>query len=817
MKFLFRISIFLVILILGFVGIAIYHTFYNQLPDHTARISVEGLDSPVDVRWDTFGVPYIKAESDEDLYFAIGYLHAQDRLWQLTLSQLMAEGRFAEFLGEEFIEIDKHQRTLGIWRTSERILENSSDTVLTALEHYANGINAFTKNNPDRQPIEMTLLDIEPIKWTPTHSIAAGRLMAWDQSIHWKSELAIAQIGAAIGNNRVNQLLRNDQESILSSTAQPDFETLESVQKQFAEAELKVNTLLQKKGTEIGSNAWAVSGGRTASGQPILAGDPHMGLSIPGFWYELQSNTPDLEITGATIPGSPFVILGQNNMIAWSITNMMADDMDFYLIQDDPEDPDQYVADSSSGEAVYEDYTWQREIIKVKERDDYLHRIPHTRHGPIINNAHPDSSTLGPQPVAMRWAGHEVTHEQLSLYRLNRAKSLQEFREALSNFGSPAMNFIYADQDDNIALLGAGHLPDRPENAVFFMEGWNPGLDWTNWIPREQLPREINPERGYVAHANNKVHNDSYPYYIGRFWASTSRISRINYLLEQGDSVNAEMMQEMQTDIYSEHAADLTEVVLPLIRSAQQNNEFEAVLTYLENWDHQYTINSTAASIFELFFKNLSEIILKRDIPDPLYEGVVRLENLPVRMATNILTDRSSFFNIADEESEQYRVETIRTAMNRTLGHLTENFGPEPFNWRWEALHTLTLKPPLLSELADHPDSPNTLKLIVNNLLSEGPHAVPGHGMTINKAEYSWNNPFTVILGPSIRRIVDFSNPSRTYSVLPTGQSGQSLSANYGDQIELWLDGRYRYIYSDSTFSRAADVRLMKLEPLSIH
>ena len=816
MKIFIRLSLFFLILLIGVAGILGYHTFYNQLPDHSATLQLAGVQSTVDVHWDPYGVPYIYADSEADLYFTVGYLHAQDRLWQLTLSQLMAEGRFSEFLGESFIDIDKHQRTLGIWKTAESIIKETDPAILSKLESYSDGINRYVDQNRDRLPIEMTLLGISPISWTPTHSVAVSRLMAWDQNIQWKSEIALALLAADIGNSRINQLLPTEFSSGLSQTYTIDVQTIASVDQQFLEVDDKLKNMMQNNGTAVGSNAWALNGSRTSNGQPILAGDPHMGLSIPGNWYEMHASTPDFSITGATIPGAPFVVLGQNEHLAWSITNMMADDTDFYLIENNPENVEQYVADSSNGQAVYEEYTWQQEIISVKGSDDELFRIPHTKHGPIINDVHPDGESLGVRPVAMRWIGHDISHELQALYELNRAESLDEFSAGLEHFGAPVMNFIYADSENNIARFGAGRLPARFEAATQFREGWDPDQDWTEWISFDQLPRNINPESGYVANANNSVVTETYPYYIGRFWASGSRISRIRYLIEENEQSGLNTMQRMQSDIYSEHAAQLIEVLLPLLRNSQQGNEFETVLTYLENWDFQYSINSTAATIFDRFFLNLSDRILAEDIPDELLEGLYRLEYIPVRMMTEILTDGSSFFNIANEESEQFRRSTVRTAMVETISQLSKQLGNEPFAWRWEALHTLTLRPPLLGEISDSPDSPKALKLIVENLLSEGPHPVPGHGMTINKGEYSWNNPFAVTLGPSIRRIVDFSEPYRSLSALPTGQSGNPLSANYGDQTEMWLDGRYRYIYSDSTFFFETNVKTMKLEPLSV-
>src|SRR6056297_3686779 len=816
MKILFRVTLFIIILLIGIAGIIGYQTFYKQLPDHSGVTGVSGLQNPVDVHRDPYGVPYIFADSEADLYFAVGYLHAQDRLWQLTLAQIMAEGRFSEFLGEPFIEIDKHQRTLGIWRTAESILGETSPQMLRKLESYSDGINTYVSQNRRKLPIEMTLLGISPIEWTPTHSIAVSRLMAWDQNIQWKSEIALALLSAEIGQARVNQLLPGQYNRGFTSIHHTDGQSVASVAKEFLEIDDTIKQMMQNNGAAVGSNAWAVNGDLTTSGSPLLAGDPHMGLSIPGNWYELHASTPDFSITGATIPGAPFVVLGQNEHLAWSITNMMADDTDFYLIQNNPNNVNQYVADTSNGVAVFEDYEWQQEIIRVKDADDVLFRIPHTRHGPIINNIHPDGGNIGVKPVAMRWNGHDISHELQAMYDMNRAKSLDDDTDARRQFGSPVMNFIYADNRDNVARIGAGRLPARFDDAINFREGWDPDQDWNEWIPFERLPREINPESGYVANANNRVVTDTSPYYIGRFWASDSRISRIEFLIEENDSMNINTMQIMQSDIFSEHAAELTEVLLPLLRNSQQDNEFETVLTYLENWDFRYRVNSTAATIFDLFFLKLSDRILSQDIPEELMEGIYRLEYIPVRMMKEILTDGSSYFNIANEETEQFRLNTVRAAMTETIEQLTNQLGSEAFSWRWESVHTLTLRPPLLGEISDNPESPETLGLIVRNLLSKGPYPVSGHGMTINKGEYSWNNPFAVTLGPSIRRIIDFSETYRSLSVLPTGQSGNPLSANYGDQTDMWLDGRYRYIYSDSTFFLETNVESMRLIPLSV-
>lgn len=813
MKFIFRILLFLLILVMGFAVVGFYFTFYKGLPSYNTEIQLNGVNDAVDVHWDPYGVPHIYASSEEDLFYTIGYVHAQDRLWQMTLSQLLIEGRFAEFLGEELIEFDEHQRTIGLWETAKKIEAEASDSLIRFLEHYSAGINEYISKHEKTIPIEMTLLDMQPLKWTPTHSIAMSRLMAWDQNIHWWSELTFAYLEDRIDSQRLESLfpfyddeyptsLNNEETRFLTASAMP-----------LLDREFDVRSMLSKSGSNAGSNAWAINGSKTESGLPILAGDPHMGLSIPGFWYEAHFSSPTLNISGATIPGAPFVVLGQNENIAWSITNSMADDTDFFIEQINPENRNQYVADSINGEAIYRQIQWRDEIIKVKDRDDHFYRIPHTQNGPVINTIHPSKELIADKWVTMNWVGHEISHELWSTYKLNKAQNITQFKEALREFNTPAMNFIYADRSDNIALFSAGNLPIRDYNPILFRKGWDPSYSWQGWIPFDEMPHVENPAKGFVAHSNNKLHTDDYPYYISTFWEPPSRILRVTDLINASDSINVSYTQNMQQDLVSELAREMLDIILPQLRSVEQGNEFSTVFPYLENWDYTYSLNSTAASIFDQFLMNLSRNILQDDMGAQAYESLIRMEHLPVMIVLNLLKDDTSFLNLVTEEQTISKDEILRSSMLETIQQLTDNYGNEPFQWRWESLHTLTLKPPLLGEAANQTEASATLKMIVNNLLSKGPYPAVGNGMTINKGQYSWQDPFEMNLGPAIRRIVDFSSPHRSYSVLTTGQSGNPLSAHYGDQTDFWLEGKYRYIYQDSTFFEQSNYQTTRITP----
>ncbi len=816
MRSVIRITLLLIVLFAGFAAIGIYWTVIKPLPDYSATLTVEGLNRPVDVHWDPYGVPYIYADSESDLYFAAGYIHAQERLWQMTLQQLAAEGRFAEFLGEELIELDKYQRTLGFWKTAQRIEEEASPEILRLMQSYADGVNRFVDSNRKNLPIEFTLLDMKPIEWTPTHSFAVTRLMAWDQNIYWWSELAYAYLEEHLPPARLQELFPTYSDSNPTTLGETRSRRIASSALPLLEIEQKRRSLLSIEGSQWGSNAWAVSGDRTESGQPILAGDPHMGLSIPGFWFEMHLQTPNHRISGAGIPGAPFVIMGQNRHLAWTITNMMADVLDFFIEQPADDNPRHYISDSLQTPVNTLPFTYRNEVIQVRDGDDILYRVRETRNGPVISDLYDEgdeeSELLDGKVVTMAWTGHMISNEAEAIYRMNHARNMNQFRDAAEQFKSPAMNFTYADAENNIAIFSSGNIPIRDHNPLLFRHGWDPGYQWQGVIPFDRLPHLVNPERGFVAHANNKLHTDSYPYYIGSFWAPPSRIARIESVLESYDELTSDQVQLMQFDTHSEHAREITEIILPILRNDPEN-DFSRVLSYLENWDFDFHPNSTAASIYELFFLNLSRNTLADELGETAYHSLISLNYLPIQIMSRMVSENSVFFNNIHTNRTESREEIIRQSMLETIQMLIDQFGPESISWRWENTNRITLRPPLLGEAASSPDAPRLLQLIVNNIFSKGPYPVHGHAMSVNKSQYNWDRPFEVNLGPTIRRIVDFSSPGRSMSVLPTGQSGNPLSTHYGDQTELWLEGRYRYIYQDSTFFSQTSYQTMQLLP----
>jgi penicillin amidase len=812
MRTFLRYFIFFLILLTGIAALAIYWTFYRPLPDYQTTLEQPQLHQPVNIHWDNYGVPHIYANSHHDLYYSLGYTHAQDRLWQMTLTQMAAEGRFAEFLGKELVPYDKLQRTLGFWRTALKIEETLSDSTLSKLQAYADGVNAYIKENPKSLPIQFTLADMDPISWTVTHSIALARLMAWELNLAWKSELTYAYLSENLSQQQFAELLP-DNDFITKTSLPNDSSAWANALMPILQKNENLNKMMGVQGSHVGSNAWAVSAEKSSTGMPLLAGDPHLGLDMPGKWYEVHLNVDGQNLSGATLAGSPIVVLGQNDHLAWSLTNIMLDDTDFFQEAVNPGDSNEYVLDSLAGDPLYEEFQIQEEVIKIKNADDTVLTRRLTNHGPVISDVFPEQDFVEDRVITMKWTGHSVSHEIEALLAMNWAQSFEEFQKGARNFKVPGQHFIYADKAGNIAQLSLAKIPIREPSPILLRDGWDPTQNWQSYVPYDELPSVINPERGWVANANNPPVGNDYPHYISAYWEPNARYDRIRQYLRQNNKISPQVLQQMQKDAFSLYSRDLTRIILPILKNSREN-DFETVISYLENWDYSYEPSETAASIMDVFLLKLSENTFEDEMGPTAYENFVRFSALPARALMRFLQNSSSFFdNVETSDRTETRDEIIVQSMNDAVSFLKSNYGNEPFEWRWERLHTITLEPSLFGQAAEDPSAPTSLKLIVDNLLSQGPYPVRGHDMSISNGEYSWNDPFEMVLGPSIRRIVDFSDLSRTLSITPTGQSGNPLSQYYGDQTESWLNGQYKFLYQDSTFFNENQYRTMKLLP----
>lgn len=813
MKTFLKLLLFFLIILLGFAGIAFYWTFYKPLPDYDATESIDGIAQPVDIYWDTYGVPHIYAKNKQDLYYALGYVHAQDRLWQMTLTQMAGQGRFAEFLGKKMLPYDRHQRTIGFWRIAQKMEAQLPDSTRRLLQAYADGVNGYVDTHRNKLPIEFSLVGMEPIPWTVTHTLALTRMLGWELNISWWSEVTYGYLKGVLPPDKYRSLQLNYPGNAPTTLDPAQTRKLTSEVMPMLQRERKLRKLLQFDGSHVGSNAWVVDGKHTESGFPLLAGDPHLGLDMPGKWYEVHLNVNGHNLSGATTPGAPIVILGQNDFMAWSLTNIMADDTDFFAEQIDPRDRGRYVVDSLNDKAQYRRFEIQRELIKTKEGDESVFERRLTKHGPIISNIYPSDTLLHDKLVSMQWTGEQVSDEPGAMLQLNWARSFDQVKEAVQRFDVPGQNLMYADKTGNIAMFSMGKIPIRDYSPIDFRKGWDPSYDWKGYVPKEAMPHVINPDEGWIANANNKLYSDNYPYYLATFWEPPSRIERIKQYMERNKTFSPEIFKVMQNDSYSEQARQVTQLILPVLKNNNRDGRFNTVISYLENWDFKYEPSATAASIMDSFFLRLNRNTFEDEMGPEVYHDFVRLENIPVRNMDRFLKQGSPFFDDIRTDTVETRNSMIIKSMQQAEQFLADTLGSEPLQWRWGNLHTITFAPPLFSQAAEQPDASTALKLIVHNLLSKGPYAVRGHGMSVNNGQYSWVHPFTMTLGPSIRRIVDFSDLSNTQSIIPTGQSGNPLSEYFGDQTQSWLNGTYKTLYQDSTLFDTQRLHHMILKP----
>jgi penicillin G amidase len=820
MKTFLKALLVISVLFTTILALTVYWTLYRPLPSYTGTVSLAGLTEDVTVRWDDAGVPHISASNQADLYYALGYIHARDRLWQITMHQLTVQGRFSEFLGEKFVETDRFLRTLGLAHTARENRTLYSDDEIAILQAYADGINDFAAAHTGELPIEFSMLGIKPIPFSTEDAIAIPRLMAWNLNLVWKSKVVVAHIAETGTPEMIGRLLpRAMADEIIKQMEEERTEPVGSLMP-LLEIDNRVRELINMDATMQGSNAWVVDGSRTASGLPILAGDPHLGLSAPSIWYEARLNLNGRNVAGVTVPGNPLIFIGRNDMFAWSLTSLMADAIDFFVEVPDPLDRGRYVADSTStstfNDSTYSDVTYapfhiRREIIRVKDGDEILHEVKSTRNGPVISDVH-ELDLFGDRIIAMSWTGNHTGNEFRPGLALNWGEHYQDITEHMSLHTAPALNLLYADQSGNIAHFVIGKIPVRSGSALLFRKGWDPAQSWQGYVPETRMPRFVNPPHGWLANANNRIQENSFPYYISHFWEHPSRIERIRYVLGNNSGLDARAMKELQNDVFSHHARNITGYILPVLQQAGQDSLIATILPYLTNWDFRFDINSTAASIIDGFVIEFSRLMASDELGEHVYPHYMNMMHLPQLVVEEQL-ERFAISRSDTVTSSTITDQMVIDAMREAVNILIDRYGQEPWQWRWLNPHKVTFSPHLFREAAEQEDADRTRRLIVGNTLSRGPYPAPGHGMSVNNGSYRGSEPFNMHAGPSYRLIADFSWPGYYDSVLPPGQSGMPLSRHFDDQIEKWLQGDYKRVYFTDEGSDDVSFRTLTLKP----
>jgi penicillin amidase len=513
----------------------------------------------------------------------------------------------------------------------------------------------------------------------------------------------------------------------------------------------------------------------------------------------MHLRAPGVDVGGFCIPGTPVIIAGRNQRIAWGVTNVMADDADFYLERIDSTDTTRYWYDGS----------WRRIAIREEEilvRGDTAVPvlIRSTHHGPLISDiSTPLTKARPPAGTSMRWTGVDPTDSFEAFRAINRAASWEEFIAGVRQFAGPGQNFIYGDADGNIGYWCGVRLPLRGAlNSTLPLPGWEPAAEWKGIVPFEALPHLYNPPEGYIASANHKLVDDSYPYHIGDLWEPPSRIERLHEVLGAGEAFTATDFERLQNDVLSPHARALTPIILAaLTDSALGIPEERLVLEYLRNWDFRFSEADIATAIYQSFFVRLLNNIYRDEMGEELFHDFLILVNVPIRVTTRLLNEGTSawFDDVGTPETET-RDMIIRRSLREAVDGLRERFGSATKTWRWGEMHTVTLQHPF------------GLRPPLDRVFSIGPFPYPGGATALMSGEYSYGSPFAVTVGSSFRQVVDFARPGEARRVLPGGQSGQVLHRHYDDQVHLWLHGGFR-TFSSMPPRNGAGWSILQLTP----
>ncbi|MTH54804.1 penicillin acylase family protein [Bacillus mangrovi] len=755
---LISISIPVLILLSAVIFVNVYTD--RSLPKVSGETQIAGLPNETVVTRDQEGVPHINAETEQDLYMAQGYVQAQDRLFQMDLSRRQASGMLSEVVGEATVDRDKFFRTLGLRRAAEASIETYDQEALDVLQWFADGVNAYMDEAKKEEKLspEFTLLGYEPEKWTPIDSLTIGKYMAFDLGGHWQGQAFRYWAADSLTKEEAMELYPSypkNAPEILSSYENLDLD----VKKSFA------NAVLPREFN--GSNNWVVSGEKTASGKPLLADDPHLGLATPSIWYQMHLTSKEQNVSGVIFAGVPGIILGHNEKIAWGVTNTGPDVQDLYIEKRNPDHPEQFLYNGK-----WEKAQLIEEPIKVKGMETIPYKVTETRHGPVISEFSHDKKK--DTVLAMKWTALMPSTELQAVLQMNRAEDWPSFEKALEDFHVPTQNFVFAGTDGTIAYKANGKIPIRKKgDGMLPVPGWTDEYEWTGFIPWEELPRSTNPEEGYLATANNKVIDDSYPYHISHHWAQPYRYMRIAEFLESKDKLTPDDMMKLQMDQKNLYAKEFAPEFLSKAKEMDLTKEEEEALDLLRSWNYEDDPGSGAPLLFHLWMKEIPKVLYSDKIPeemDELFEGKAQITDELLRKA--LAGKRSVWI-----ENKGGLPSVLKTSLKNTLARIKKDFGNDPEKWKWGAYHQVYFEHPLSSA------SP-VLEWAFNR---QKPLAAGGSQVTVQAAAYEENG--ITDHGAPWRFVADLSDLSKAYHSNSPGQSGHVKSKWYDNQLKNWVDG----------------------------
>jgi penicillin amidase len=805
-----------ILLVMATAVAGIYYRWSRAgLPRVDGEIVVAGLTAPVAVWRDTRGIPHLRAENEEDLFFAQGYVLAQDRLWQMDISRRVGRGEVAEIFGAEALDLDRRSRTLGYRRLCEQAFQTFDPSLQRILLAYARGVNAFIAAVGDRLPFEFRVLNYRPKPWEPVDSLVIGKVLAEWLSSTWRADWMRGFVLGGLdervrqrllpefspfdrpvvgtdrptppaGKERPTSLSRPSARSTAGLLAFSDLAV-------WTKAEDQARALLGLGAAPLGSNNWVLSGSRSETGKPLLANDPHLGHTNPSVWYALHLKCPTLHVAGVTLPGVPGVILGHNEHIAWGATNVYPDVQDLFIEEFHPDNPRLYRVGSRWQEAdVFDEPIRVRASWLLTRTRTIVHRVVRTRHGPII--AEEQNKKL-----ALRWTALDDANEFVAFAGIMRATGWDDFCRALRDFPGPMQNFVYADGAGNIGYYAAGRVPLRSEgDGSLPVDGARGEGEWIGYIPFEELPHLYNPPEGFIVTANQRIVGTSYGYHLTHLWYPPYRAARILELLGHKPRLSVEDVRLIQADVYSipdalfaREVVKTAQTVLAGAGAGANERLWREILDELAPWDGQLRPESRAAALVTTMRTLFRQRILKAMLGNRWEKYEWANDSLLVDW---LITERPREWLPSGYDSYEKLLEDCYL---EALEELTRELGRDSRSWRYGRLNTLTFAHPL-SRL-------RLLKWLLNSREIE----MGGSANTVNA--YGKQR----LYGVSMRLIVDFSDLDQTRLQITLGQSGHHASPHFQDQLDDWLRVQPApFPFSDAACDRATRHRLYLRPPI---
>ena len=771
-----------------------------------------------------FSIPHIVSHNEQDAFIAMGYVHAQDRLWQMDIARRAGRGRLAEIFGEQALQSDRFMRVMNLVDIAGNLLKNSSKTTKQILESYSKGVNLFLEMNPDKVPFEFGALSYTPESWTPEDCLIIMRLMAIEMNMSMWTDLAFGEIADKFGiQSALAMIPKNTPGTVYqyggtsqeftseeSTIAQGNLEGLSTIHTSMI---LSAREYLGFSGDGIGSNAWVMrTSPKEKKTSVILANDPHLKLSLPARWYQAHITSPGFNAIGATIPGLPLIVSGRNDLSSWGISNMMNDDFDYFIEKVDKKNSNYYF--NESGERVK--FKYKRDTIIIKNGEPLIYDIRYTVLSAVISDAPPTgllkdinnkNSVFDRYCLTYSWTGMQMSDEILGMYKVMKSSSWSDCKKGFDVWCAPALNFVYGNANGTIASASIGMIAKRGEknNPNLPSPGWKKGYSWNGVYTSSILPSQSflgnEYSKRFIITANNPLISNPNVYH-SVLWEPSSRADRLQQTLKEFDEYDVRDAQYLQMDVYSAYARQVMDSILPVLIKKKKYMPVNAkkAIEKMKNWKCYITNQDIEPTIFSLFLDEYYRSVFEDQLTAPILRLYNIVSNVPTRIILHTLYDSeekwdSWFDDVRTKQIKEDRSEIVFRSFLRAIKKGDRYFGNADIRtWKYGKLHSILL---------EHLFSSSTL---LSPIVTHGPFPHGGNNTTLNNGSWSFNDPFKQTLGASVRVISDMRD-SMLYCVLPGGVSGEPLSSHYSDQVQLWLNGGYialsatRNISTDFTLS----------------